>query len=142
MTSVINLVLIDTCAWIRIWQGSITASKFLSFILNHGYTLVVPEDVTNELCHKLEQTKDKIMSWILRHKPKELRIVHYTTSSSKEASELSRRYGFCHFPDNRLLAFCKINEAMLVTYDRNLLLTAELEGVLACTPENFRRYVE
>lgn len=132
-------ILIDSNVWINIWQGNQQAKSFLDFVLKHQYTLIVTEHILSELTRKITQNKEKILAWFLKLHPKEIRILHDKDSVREEATRLSNSYSFCHYPDNRILASCKENTAVLVTFDKKLLLSADFEGVLACTPHNFQR---
>ena len=57
-----------------------------------------------------------------------------------DAVKLSLQYDYCHYPDSIYLAHCRNQGAVLVTYDRKLRDVARIEGIMACSPDNFRFY--
>lgn len=132
-------VLLDSNVWINIWQGNNPSKDLLLFLIKRKYILVIPEHVLSELTRKIQQNKGKILDWFLKFHPTEIRFLHDQENIKLEASKLSNSYQFCHYPDNRLLASCKENMFVLITNDRKLLMSANFEGVLACTPKDFTR---
>lgn len=141
IATTINSVLIDSCIWIKIWRGDAISRNFIQTAIRRHYVLVVPENVITELCRKLGRTKEAIVSWIMHLEPEEIRLIRDKPGIGTEADRLRYQYSFCHYPDNRLLAISKDGTCILVTYDRQLLQSANFEGVLACRPEEFGRYV-
>ncbi|HEX7033256.1 MAG TPA: PIN domain-containing protein [Nitrososphaera sp.] len=60
---------------------------------------------------------------------------------ASEADKLKAKYPrFCHSPDDIYLAYCKELGVLLVTYYNNLRKVARMEGIMTCTPGNFRPY--
>jgi predicted nucleic acid-binding protein len=57
-----------------------------------------------------------------------------------ESQRLSEKYYECHSPDNLILATAKITGSTLVSFDRDLLQTAKMEGVQAFLPRNYIRW--
>jgi predicted nucleic acid-binding protein len=58
----------------------------------------------------------------------------------REANELDQKYLSCHFPDSYYLVHCRNTSAVLVTYDKKLKEVARMEGIMACSPANYRFY--
>jgi len=61
-------------------------------------------------------------------------------SIAREASELYQRYLSCHYPDSHYLVHCRNTTAVLVTYDKKLREVARMEGIMTCSPGNYRFY--
>ncbi len=61
-------------------------------------------------------------------------------SIAREASELDQRYLSCHYPDSHYLVHCRNTPAVLVTYDKKLREVARMEGIMTCSPGNYRFY--
>jgi predicted nucleic acid-binding protein len=57
-----------------------------------------------------------------------------------ESQKLSEKYYECHSPDNLILATAKLTGSTLVSFDRDLLQTAKMEGVQAFLPRNYIRW--
>jgi predicted nucleic acid-binding protein len=63
-----------------------------------------------------------------------------TEEIDKESHRLVETYYECHHPDSLILATAKVTGSALVSFDRDLLQTAKLEGVQAFLPRNFVRW--
>jgi len=61
-------------------------------------------------------------------------------SIAREASELDQRYLSCHYPDSHYLVHCRNTTAVIVTYDKKLREVARMEGIMTCSPGNYRFY--
>lgn len=57
-----------------------------------------------------------------------------------ESQRLTEKYYECHNPDNLILATAKLTGSTLVSFDRDLLQTAKMEGVQAFLPRNYIRW--
>jgi len=63
-----------------------------------------------------------------------------TEEINAESERLLEQYYECNHPDSLILATAKITGSALVSFDRELLQTAKLEGVQAFLPRNFVRW--
>ena len=63
-----------------------------------------------------------------------------TDEITAESDRLVKQYYECHHPDSLILATAKVTGSALVSFDRELLQTAKLEGVQAFLPRNFVRW--
>ena len=66
---------------------------------------------------------------------------HNDSEISAQAEALRIKYPvYLHYPDDHYLVVAKNNDALLVTFDRKLKDVARAEGVMTCSPANFRIY--
>jgi predicted nucleic acid-binding protein len=66
--------------------------------------------------------------------------VDKTNEIVSESQRLAEKYYECHSPDNLILATAKVTGSTLVSFDRDLLQTAKMEGVQAFLPRNYIRW--
>jgi len=137
----ISQILLDSNPWIDYFNGSQKASKLLENVIRHNFTIIIPEIVLFEVSKKIHHGQEKILSWIIKKTPTEVRFLKDSKLIYNKAKEFESQFSFCHTPDDRILATAQVNDAVLVTRDRGLLNTANFVGVMACTPEKLGGYV-
>lgn len=133
-------ILSDSNVWISAFTNKPSYLKDIRTVAAKGYSIIVSNHVFNEVSRKIPSGREKIMDFLFNVKCPEIKILRDQNEIIQSAEDIETRFSFCHFPDNRLLASAKINTAVLVTSDRDLLRAADFEGVMACTPKNFVRF--
>lgn len=63
-----------------------------------------------------------------------------TNEILSESQRITEKYYECHKSDSLILATAKITGSTLVSFDRDLLQTAKMEGVQAFLPRNYIRW--
>ena len=63
-----------------------------------------------------------------------------TDEITSESDRLAEQYYECNQPGSLVLATAKVTGSALVSFDRELLETAKLEGIQAFLPRNFVRW--
>jgi len=131
----------DSNSWIDYFKGNARSSKFFELAIRHHFTIIIPQIVLFEVSKKIQCGQEKILSWIIKNAPTEVRFVKDSKLISNQAEKLKNQFSFCHSPDDKILAMAQANDAVLVTNDKALLNSANFVGVMACTPKNFGGYV-
>ena len=132
-------VVVDSNILIKEIQEGRSLKPIAKRIKKHKSRLVVPESVLGE-ASKITGTKpDTIMEKIYQYCRYPL-TMDKTKEIDVESEKIAERYYECHHPDSLILATAKITGSALVSFDRELLQTAKLEGVQAFLPRNFVRW--
>ena len=63
-----------------------------------------------------------------------------TNEILSESQRINEKYYECHRSDSLILATAKLTGSTLVSFDRDLLQTAKMEGVQAFLPRNYIRW--
>ena len=137
----ISKVLLDSNPWIDYFQGNARSSKVFEIAVKHHFTIIIPEVVLFEVSKKIQHGEEKILSWIIKKVPTEVRFLKDSKLICNQAENLKNQFSFCHVPDNKILATAQANDAVLVTRDSGLLKTANFVGVMACKPKDFGGFV-
>lgn len=87
-----NLILFDTCVWISIYRGNERDKKFLSFLSSKSCIILIPSIVLHEISRVLEQTNNKIVSWMTHLKIESIGSVSINTATTLEATRLCTTY--------------------------------------------------
>lgn len=132
-------VVLDSNVYIKeIQEGRVLRS--IARRMKKGRTkLVIPEIVLGEV-NKITgldpiSAMDKVYQFC-----KQPITMDRTEEIVAESDRISKKYYECHAPDNLILATAKITGSTLVSFDRDLLQTAKMEGVQAFLPRNFIRW--
>lgn len=105
----------------------------------HRSKLVIPETVLGEINKVTGADPVSAMEKIYQYCKQPITLDR-TDEIVAESTRISEKYYECHSPDNLILATAKITGSTLVSFDRNLLQTAKMEGVQAFLPRNFIRW--
>lgn len=108
-------------------------------IKRHKSKMVIPESVLGEVQKVTGTETDEIMDTIYEYCKHPITL-DKTDEITAESDRLVDQYYECHFPDSLILATAKLTGSALVSFDRDLLQTAKLEGVQAFLPRNFVRW--
>ena len=101
--------------------------------------MVIPESVLGEVQKVTGNETDAIMDTIYEFCKQPITL-DKTDEIAEESDRLVEQYYECHYPDSMILATAKVTGSALVSFDRDLLQTAKLEGVQAFLPRNFVRW--
>jgi len=101
--------------------------------------LVIPETVLGEVNKITGMDPVSAMDKVYQYCKQPI-TVDRTDEIVEESNRISQKYYECHTPDNLILATAKITGSTLVSFDRDLLQTAKMEGVQAFLPRNFIRW--
>jgi predicted nucleic acid-binding protein len=101
--------------------------------------LVIPETVLGEVSRITGTDPITTMEHVYQYCKQPI-TVDRTDEIVEESNKISQKYYECHTPDNLILATAKITGSTLVSFDRDLLQTAKMEGVQAFLPRNYIRW--
>lgn len=132
-------VVLDSNVFIKEMQEGRVLRPIAKRMKRYKSKLVIPETVLGEI-NKVTgtdpvTTMEKIYQYC-RHPI----TLDKTDDISVESARISQKYYECHSPDNIILATAKVTGSTLVSFDRDLLQTAKMEGVQAFLPRNFIRW--
>jgi rRNA-processing protein FCF1 len=132
-------VVVDSNVIIKEIQEGRSLKPIAKRIKKHKSKMVIPESVLGEV-HKITGAETTtIMDTIYQHCKHPITI-DKTDEINAESERLVGQYYECHYPDSLILATAKITGSALVSFDRELLQTAKMEGVQAFLPRNFVRW--
>lgn len=101
--------------------------------------LVIPETVLGEVTKITGSDPISTMERVYQYCKHPI-TMDKTEEILTESQKLAEKYYECHNPDNLILATAKLTGATLVSFDRDLLQTAKMEGVQAFLPRNYIRW--
>jgi predicted nucleic acid-binding protein len=133
-------ILLDCCTVINAIEGKPSALAFKEKMSKRkDVTLFVPDVVISQVAKvarlSAEEAEEEIRSF--SHRSKIVRIKD-DQKALVDAVALSVRYDYCHYPDSIYLIQARTAGAILATYDKKLRDVAKMEGIMACSPDNFR----
>ncbi len=132
-------VVIDSNVIIKEIQEGRSLKPIAKRIKKHKSRVVVPESVIGEVVKITGVTTTSLLEKIYQYFKYPI-TMDKTEEIDKESDRLVETYYECHHPDSLILATAKITGSALVSFDRDLLQTAKLEGVQAFLPRNFVRW--
>ena len=98
--------------------------------------MVIPESVLGEV-HKITGNETDVIMDTIYEYCKQPITIDKSDQINAEAERLVEQYNECDNPDSLILATAKITGSALVSFDREMLQTAKLEGIQAFLPRNF-----
>ncbi len=132
-------VVVDSNIIIKEIQEGRSLKPIAKRIKRHKSKMVIPESVLGEVQKITGNETDTIMDTIYEFCKHPITL-DKTEEITAESDRLVERYYECHRPDSLILATAKVTGSALVSFDRELLETAKLEGVQAFLPRNFVRW--
>lgn len=132
-------VVIDSNVIIKEIQEGRSLKPIAKRIKKHKSRVVVPEAVIGEVVKITGVTTTSLLEKIYQYFKYPV-TMDKTDEIAKESDRLVETYYECHHPDSLILATAKVTGSALVSFDRDLLQTAKLEGVQAFLPRNFVRW--
>lgn len=101
--------------------------------------LVLPEIVLGEVSKITGSDPISTMERVYQHCKQPI-MMDKTEEILSESQRINEKYYECHRSDSMILATAKITGSTLVSFDRDLLQTAKMEGVQAFLPRNYIRW--
>ena len=132
-------VVIDSNVIIKEIQEGRSLKPIAKRIKKHKSRVVVPESVIGEVVKITGVTTTSLLEKIYQYFKYPI-TMDKTEEINAESERLVEQYYECNRPDSLILATAKITGSALVSFDRELLQTAKLEGVQAFLPRNFVRW--
>lgn len=132
-------VVLDSNVLIKEMQDGRVLRSIAKRMKRYKSKLVIPEIVLGEVSKITGADPVTTMERIYQYCKKPITI-DKTNEILSESQRLTEKYYECHSPDNLILATAKITGATLVSFDRDLLQTAKMEGVQAFLPRNYIRW--
>ena len=135
-----QMIVLDSCVVIEILAKPFVARKVLALFHGKHARIVLQDVVLTEVQKILRISKEEIIHKISLIFHKEPYLFATTEQMRQISIQLQQKYGICHFPDSLMLAACKVLAWALFSFDRNMLQSAEFEGILAFNPSRERRF--
>ena len=101
--------------------------------------LVLPEIVLGEVSKITGSDPIVTMERVYQYCKQPI-MVDKTNEILSESQRINDKYYECHRSDSLILATAKLTGSTLVSFDRDLLQTAKMEGVQAFLPRNYIRW--
>jgi len=133
-------IALDTCVIVGIIKSPTIARGVLKLFKGNHSRIVIQDVVLDESTRVLRIQKESILEKIQTILQKEIYIFSTTDQMKKDGQILEKKYGICHSPDSLILAAAKTCDWILLSLDRNLLRTADYEGIQAFNPNRGRGY--
>ena len=132
-------VVIDSNVIVKEIQEGRSLKPIAKRIKKHKSRVVVPESVLGEVLKITGVPPTSLLEKIYQYFKHPV-TMDKTEEIVKESDRIVETYYECHHPDSLILATAKVTGSALVSFDRDLLQTAKLEGVQAFLPRNFVRW--
>jgi len=132
-------VVVDSNIIIKEIQEGRSLKPIAKRIKRHKSKMVIPESVLGEVQKITGNQTDTIMDTIYEFCKHPITL-DKTDEITAESDRLAEQYYECGQPGRLVLATAKVTGSALVSFDRELLETAKLEGVNAFLPRNFVRW--
>lgn len=141
-----QVIVLDCCTIIGAKNKNAEVLQFRKKIAKRkDIRIIVPAVIVKEVCKVGSMSFDSAIALIDTFS--ETGQIDYNDTShndseiSAQAEALKSKYPvYLHYPDDHYLVVAKNNDALLITYDRKLKDVARAEGVMTCSPGNFRSY--
>lgn len=101
--------------------------------------LVLPEIVLGEVSKITGSDPITTMERVYQYCKQPI-MIDKTDEILSESQKINDKYYECHRSDSLILATAKLTGSTLVSFDRDLLQTAKMEGVQAFLPRNYIRW--
>ena len=139
-TSQKTTVLLDCCTIIGALDGKQNALAFKEKLgRRKDVELLVPDLVVSEVARVAKISREAAGQAIRSFAHGNI-VRMADDDAIVDAVALTTHYDYCHYPDSIYLVHCRNTGAVLVTYDKKLREVARMEGIMACSPDNFCFY--
>lgn len=101
--------------------------------------LVLPEIILGEVSKITGSDPISTMERVYQYCKQPI-MIDKTNEILSESQRITDKYYECHKSDSLILATAKLTGSTLVSFDRDLLQTAKMEGVQAFLPRNYIRW--
>ncbi len=132
-------VVLDSNVFIKEIQEGRVLRPIAKKMKRQSSKLVMPETVLGEVAKITGSDPVTTMTHVYQYCKQPI-MIDRTDEIITESNKLSQKYYECHTPDNFILATAKLTGSTLVSFDRDLLQTAKMEGVQAFLPRNYIRW--
>jgi predicted nucleic acid-binding protein len=132
-------VILDSNVFIKEIQEGRVLRSIARRMKRYKSKLVIPEIVLGEVNKITGSDPITTMNRVYQYCKQPI-TVDKNNEIVTESERLTEKYYECHSPDNLILATAKITGSTLVSFDRDLLQTAKMEGVQAFLPRNYIRW--
>jgi rRNA-processing protein FCF1 len=132
-------VVVDSNIIIKEIQEGRSLKPIAKRIKKHKSKMVIPESVLGQVQKITGTETNSIMDTIYQYCKYPI-TMDKTDEITAESDRIVEQYNECKYPESMILATAKITGSAVVTFDKELLETAKLEGVKAFLPRNFVRW--
>jgi len=129
-----SMLALDSCVLIGALRSVKVARNILRLFRGNHSRIVLQDVVLREAQNILGLPKERILEKIGSILRKEVYVFATTEDMRKKANTIEKQYGVCHYPDSIILVAAKMFSWTILTMDRNMIRTAEFEGILAFNP--------
>lgn len=129
-----TMLALDSCALIGALRSPRLARKILRLFSGSHSRIVLQDVVIKEAQKIIHLSREEIIERIYALLRKEVFVFASTDEMRVKAVELEKQYHVCHYPDSIILVAAKMHSWTILTLDRNMLRTADFEGILAFNP--------
>ncbi len=135
-----QIVVRDSCVATGALRSLKTRIKIRA-LFKGKHSRIALQDVILAEVHKVTGfSKEEIIIKISAILGKEVHVFATTENMKIEARGIEQKYSICHFPDSLIVAACKLFSWILLSFDRNILRSADFEGIIALNPARVRRF--
>lgn len=127
-------IALDSCVVISMIEDPKIGLKLKQGLKGKSVKIVLCDVVLSEVNRVRGYARDYIVSRISKILGRDVELLQTNLQEKEDAKKLSVNFLECHNGDNLILAFCKIRDYILVTFDRALLRTCNFVGVIAFNP--------
>ena len=126
-----TMLALDSCVLVGVLRSPKLARKILR-LFNGNHSRIVLQDVVIKEAQKiLHLSREEIIEKIHALLRKEVFVFATTDEIKAKSTKLENQYHVCHYPDSLILIAAKLFSWTIITLDRNMLRTADFEGILA-----------
>ena len=127
-------ITLDSCVVIGMIEDQRLGLKLKHGLRGKSARIILCDVVISEVNRVRGHARDFIVLKISKILGRQVEIIQTSSQEKEDAKKLSASFMQCHNGDNLILAFCKIRDYILVTFDRALLQTCNFIGVVAFSP--------
>ncbi len=132
-------VVLDTNVIIKEIQEGRILRPIAKRMKRYKSKLVMPEIILGEVNKVTGSNPISTMERVYQYCKQPI-MVDKTNEILSESQRITDKYYECHKSDSLILATAKVTGSTLVSFDRDLLQTAKMEGVQAFLPRNYIRW--
>lgn len=127
-------IALDSCVVISLMEDAGLGQRLKQSLRGKSIRIVLCDIVLSEVKRNLGYTKNFVIARLSKLLGKEIEVLETNNEEKSDAEKISSNYLECHRGDNIILAFCKLRDFILLTFDRALLRTCNFVGVVAFHP--------
>ncbi len=135
----LQTVVLDTNVIIKEIQEGRILKPIAKRMKKYKSKLVIPEIILGEVGKITGSDPISTMERVYQYCKHPI-MMDKTNEILSESRRITEKYYECHKSDSLILATAKITGSTLVSFDRDLLQTAKMEGVQAFLPRNYIRW--